>query len=460
MSTLLNETRSHGTWSPFGSTGDDRFAITIPTQEVFQDAILTITGQRGIAGARVDAKPTAGATGPQEVRVRWWHEGGSEIDFRVEAVSAPKGTGSVISVRVPGFLPSTCGFQFSNSGLPSRPDLVLDTKVAGLLPIGDASNGLCGGMVYTVRDYFEAHLPIPPGAKQPDSGPLFDYVVRRLFDSFDIPAGVVKYLELMNPVLPDHDTWESTRPGGTHGRAWRMIVDEWPLIKQDLDAGRLSTLSLVGAKSANPADLGKSHQVLAYGYDLRGTRLSLLVYDPNRPGVDGITLSIDLDQPEHSKVVTYEPMPVVCFFRSNYRVAPPPGSAANHVRAALVAKANGRLVCAENAGAQPLIANRTQVGPWETFELCVVGSTTIALRAQANGRYVCADQSGAMPLVANRDRVGPWETFACEYVPVGGLALRSMANDRYVCADGAGARALIANRTKIGPWETFTVRYV
>lgn len=37
-------------------------------------------------------------------------------------------------------------------------------------------------------------------------------------------------------------------------------------------------------------------------------------------------------------------------------------------RIALQAEANGKLVCAEGAGNQPLIANRTDVGQWETFE--------------------------------------------------------------------------------------------
>jgi len=33
------------------------------------------------------------------------------------------------------------------------------------------------------------------------------------------------------------------------------------------------------------------------------------------------------------------------------------------------AHANGLIVTAENAGANPLIANRTAVGPWEEFDL-------------------------------------------------------------------------------------------
>src|SRR6266498_6091006 len=94
---------------------------------------------------------------------------------------------------IPNFVASRDGLQFSNSW-PSEPDLVIDLPIAGKLKIGDASNGLCGGMVYTVRDLYEAKLPAPPDATQPaaDSA-LYRYIVRRLFDSFDLPNGVLQY---------------------------------------------------------------------------------------------------------------------------------------------------------------------------------------------------------------------------------------------------------------------------
>ena len=57
------------------------------------------------------------------------------------------------------------------------------------LPIGDASNGLCGGMAFAARDYFEAERPPPDDTDAPGAGPLFDYLVDRLFDSFDLPLG-------------------------------------------------------------------------------------------------------------------------------------------------------------------------------------------------------------------------------------------------------------------------------
>ncbi|MFC7762390.1 hypothetical protein ACFQY4_33420 [Catellatospora bangladeshensis] len=72
---------------------------------------------------------------------------------------------------------------------------------------------------------------------------------------------------------------------------------------------------------------------------------------------------------------------------------------------------NSRYVCADNAGANPLIANRTAIGGWETFALIRNSNGSISLRAQANGRYVVAENGGAAPLIANRTSIGPWEQF-------------------------------------------------
>ena len=70
------------------------------------------------------------------------------------------------SNSVPGFTASVDGLHFINSW-PSEPDIVIDAGPLGKVPIGDASNGLCGGMVYTVIDVFTASLPPIPDTQQP-----------------------------------------------------------------------------------------------------------------------------------------------------------------------------------------------------------------------------------------------------------------------------------------------------
>ncbi|MEV5750461.1 SGNH/GDSL hydrolase family protein [Actinoallomurus sp. NPDC052308] len=121
----------------------------------------------------------------------------------------------------------------------------------------------------------------------------------------------------------------------------------------------------------------------------------------------------------------------------------------------LRAHANNEYVTAENAGAQPLIANRTAIGSWEQFDEIDRGNGDIALRAHANGEYVTAEAAGAQPLIANRTAIGPWETFQLIHNSDGSISLRAQADNEYVTAENAGAQPLIADRTAIGPWEEF-----
>lgn len=119
------------------------------------------------------------------------------------------------------------------------------------------------------------------------------------------------------------------------------------------------------------------------------------------------------------------------------------------------ARANGRWVVAESGGGDPLIANRTAVGPWERFDLLLLGGTAVALRAQINGAFVCAENGGASNLIANRGAVAAWETYTLIPNSDGSISLRSAANSRLVTAEAGGGAPLIANRTVIGPWEKF-----
>jgi hypothetical protein len=82
-------------------------------------------------------------------------------------------------------------------------------------------------------------------------------------------------------------------------------------------------------------------------------------------------------------------------------------------------------------------------------------SGVVSLRAHANSEYVSADNAGANPLIANRTAIGGWESFDLINNADGSVSLRSHANSEYVTADNAGANPLIANRTAIGPWESF-----
>jgi hypothetical protein len=224
------------------------------------------------------------------------------------------------SSQVAGFTPSADGFHFVNSW-PSEPDIVVNVPVLGNVSIGNASNGLCGGMVFTVRDFFEAHLPVVPATTPPAAqSPLFNYIVGRLFDSFNIPAGVLEYYSWMN--TPDHDTgvWLAIR----HGVAWMTIEQEWPVIRATIDSGHPCPLGLVTVYSADPTRLGHNHQVMAYAYELDdAANLTIKVYDPNSSpaSADEVQVSLNISDPSHTTPISHNiaiGLPVRGFFHVDY----------------------------------------------------------------------------------------------------------------------------------------------
>ena len=61
---------------------------------------------------------------------------------------------------VPGFLPSRNGFAFPNWFPAGTPILELATPF-GVVPLGDAHGGVCGGMIFACIDFFtEDHVPL------------------------------------------------------------------------------------------------------------------------------------------------------------------------------------------------------------------------------------------------------------------------------------------------------------
>ncbi len=246
------------------------------------------------------------------------------------------------AVYVPSFLPSANGFPFSNTDWPSEPDDYLPLPPFPGWPdkigIGNASNGLCGGMAFAARDYFDAgqwpaqFMPTGPG------DPVFDYIARRLFDSFNSPlfgscdpvpcggydvlANVMDFSTQMSPTYPDADSLVAD------GRAWIMAHEAWPQIQATIDGGEPSPIGLVMVKSLLPTDLGENHQVLAYGYQLKQQQLTLHIYDPNAPLDDGIQASLGISETDNAITVTHNvnaPGPIYSFFTLRYERMPTVG---------------------------------------------------------------------------------------------------------------------------------------
>ncbi len=216
------------------------------------------------------------------------------------------------TVRIGDFLPSRHGFRFSND-FPCGP--VVTLRLPGLtLPFGDASQGLCGGMAFAARDYFDQQRPIPKPDTPPAPGsPLFNYLVRRLWDSFHLPGGPIRYYAWMR--MSNERILQKT------------LLEGWPRVRSELDRGRLAPLGFNRYRSRNPLRLGDNHQVLAYGYDWQpdSGRVVLRLYDPNYALSDDVTLTFHVRGAEaEAGIVCSKGDTVRGFFHTPYR---PPGFA-------------------------------------------------------------------------------------------------------------------------------------
>jgi hypothetical protein len=231
----------------------------------------------------------------------------------------------MMRMSVHGFLPSTYALHFPND-FPPEPIFRLGLGPARI-PVGNAANGLCGGMVFAARDLFDSGVPAPADRTPPArEKPLFGYLVRRLFTSFDLPRGPLRYWFWM--ALP---TGDGAVP---RGLTRRSIDREWPKVKADIDDGILSALGLIRTRSLSPFSLGLNHQLLAYGYqvDEEAGTVALSVYDPNHPDEDSVTLVVHVSGSRRGIEYLAGELPVRGFFRTRYR--PPRGRSRRLLRQA------------------------------------------------------------------------------------------------------------------------------
>ena len=229
------------------------------------------------------------------------------------------------SSQAAAFSPATDGFAFINSW-PSEPAELIPTPL-GNIGIGNADDGLCGGMVFAALDYWQAGKP--PPADQPAAGtPLYQFLVQRLISSWHIPAGVAEYYQWMN--LPDADSSLTILRRSViteHGLSWRTIEQQWPVVKASLDAGIPAPLGLVTVASADPGELGHNHQVLACSYQLAGAEVTVGVYDPNSGQDDGVHIRFDTSDPAAATTFQHNiniGFPVRGFFLTAYSPVTPP----------------------------------------------------------------------------------------------------------------------------------------
>ncbi len=113
---------------------------------------------------------------------------------------------------------------------------------------------------------------------------------------------------------------------------------------------------------------------------------------------------------------------------------------------------DGYYLCAEDGGGNILTADRTEIGPWEKFEVIRFSKGYVALKSD-KGYYLSALDDEESINVKGTD-IGERQKFKLIELDSGKVALKTYY-DKYVCAEDGGGGIVVANRTKIGEWESF-----
>lgn len=100
-----------------------------------------------------------------------------------------------------------------------------------------------------------------------------------------------------------------------------------------------------------------------------------------------------------------------------------------------------------------VLADRTQIGDWESFTMATVGAGNKVSLLAWQGLF-SAQSGGGHGVYANRMQVGDWETWTLIGNPDGTASLQTI-NGHYLTAEGGGGSVCQADRTAIGNWEKF-----
>jgi hypothetical protein len=246
----------------------------------------------------------------------WFHETVTGTDAEVEV------TITAATQLATAFVPSVHGWHFSNGTWPAVANTELALPFGLTIPVGTASDGMCGGMTYSAIDYFLAGKPIPTRSTAPPdlSDPDFAYISTRLYDSFHLgdvfdKSALNKYLGYMAADGPT--------------RAYATVREALPVIRGRIATGVPAALGLVGANAVGIIDgvahLGNNHQVAAHWYHRDGSIVTIGIYDCNYNDRDDLYIRINADilvNPSITHNVSTNPL--YMFFDSGYTWSPPP----------------------------------------------------------------------------------------------------------------------------------------
>ncbi|MEK3865880.1 cellulase family glycosylhydrolase [Paenibacillus sp. FSL H7-0716] len=128
----------------------------------------------------------------------------------------------------------------------------------------------------------------------------------------------------------------------------------------------------------------------------------------------------------------------------------------------LTSVANGGVVTADNAGAEPLAAIRPAIGgAWETLSLKNNNDGSVSFLSQANQKYICAVIDESNQLLARSTSIGTWEKFQLVSLGNGTYGIKAGANGKFVQANMDSGGRLEATKDQVnGAWESFKITKV
>lgn len=179
-------------------------------------------------------------------------------------------------------------FEPSRHGFPFSARFTYPGSLLGLTAPLSPDFGLGGGMCWAALDRYLADRQLPASLNRPGAGePLYMELVQRQANTL-ANGGWAKVTE-----------WQRRPDGGVRLRkpgVAELTRREWRRVKRRLDRGLPVLLFVIRERGpfANPSE---NRQVLAYRYQVDGgSRLTLWVYDPLRPGSDDVRLALNLSR--------------------------------------------------------------------------------------------------------------------------------------------------------------------
>lgn len=112
----------------------------------------------------------------------------------------------------------------------------------------------------------------------------------------------------------------------------------------------------------------------------------------------------------------------------------------------------GYYLCAENGGGNILTADRTEIGPWEKFQIVNLSNGYVALKSYEGYYLSASDDEESLNVEATE--IGKRQKFKLVELDNKKVALITYY-DKYVCAEDGGGENVVADRTKVGEWESF-----